>query len=55
MSRPELSRRERGSNGHSAVSVLELSDVSKTYGQEPDKVHALVGVTCRCGPGRWWR
>jgi putative ABC transport system ATP-binding protein len=39
-----MSRPEQGGNGHSAVSVLELREVSKTYGQEPDKVHALVGV-----------
>ena len=44
MSRPELSRAEPAGNGHSAVSVLELRDVSKTYGQEPDEVHALAGV-----------
>ena len=28
----------------SAVSVLELRGVSKTYGQEPAEVHALAGV-----------
>ena len=39
-----MSRPEQGGNGHSAVSVLELSGVSKTYGQEPDRVHALAGV-----------
>jgi putative ABC transport system ATP-binding protein len=39
-----MSRPERGENGPSAASVLELCDVSKTYGQEPDKVHALVNV-----------
>ena len=31
-------------DGHSAVSVLELRGVSKTYGQEPARVHALAGV-----------
>jgi putative ABC transport system ATP-binding protein len=30
--------------GGSAVSVLELRDVSKTYGQEPATVHALAGI-----------
>ena len=30
--------------GGSAVSVLELRDVSKTYGQEPAAVHALAGI-----------
>jgi ABC transporter len=39
-----MSRPEPGGDGHSAVSVLELRDVSKTYGQEPAAVHALAGV-----------
>jgi putative ABC transport system ATP-binding protein len=39
-----MSRPDQGGNGHSAVSVLELRGVSKTYGQEPDRVHALAGV-----------
>jgi putative ABC transport system ATP-binding protein len=39
-----VSRPEHGGNGHSAVSVLELRNVSKTYGQAPDRVHALAGV-----------
>ncbi|HTX81318.1 MAG TPA: ABC transporter ATP-binding protein [Streptosporangiaceae bacterium] len=39
-----MSRPEHAENGYSAASVLELCDVSKTYGQEPDKVHALVNV-----------
>jgi len=39
-----MSGPEQGGNGHSAVNVLELRDVSKTYGREPDKVRALVGV-----------
>ena len=34
----------RGEQSGSAVSVLELRDVSKTYGQEPTTVHALAGV-----------
>ncbi len=38
-----MSRPEEGGDGHSAVSVLELRDVSKTYGQEPATVHALAG------------
>ena len=39
-----MSQPEQGRDGHSAVSVLELRGVSKTYGQEPDRVHALTGV-----------
>jgi putative ABC transport system ATP-binding protein len=49
-----MNRAERGgdgpsadgpsADGPSAVSVLELRDVSKTYGQEPARVHALAGV-----------
>jgi ABC-type sugar transport system ATPase subunit len=39
-----MSRPEQGGNGHSAASVLELRGVSKTYGQEQDRVHALAGV-----------
>ena len=50
-----MNRPEHGGDGHSAVSVLELRDVSKTYGQEPAGCTRLPGWTCRCGPGRWWR
>ncbi len=39
-----MNRPEPGQDGHSAASVLELRDVSKTYGQEPARVHALAGV-----------
>ena len=39
-----MNRPEQGGDGHSAVSVLELRDVSKTYGQEPATVRALAGV-----------
>jgi len=39
-----MSRPEPDVDGHGAVSVLELRGVSKTYGQEPDIVHALAGV-----------
>jgi putative ABC transport system ATP-binding protein len=39
-----MSLPERGAEGRSAASVLELRGVSKTYGQEPDKVNALAGV-----------
>ncbi len=39
-----MNRPEQGGDRHSAASVLELRDVSKTYGQEPDRVHALAGV-----------
>jgi putative ABC transport system ATP-binding protein len=46
-----MSRPEHGENGHGAASVLELCHVSKTYGQEPDRVHALdsVDLTVRAG------
>jgi putative ABC transport system ATP-binding protein len=33
-----------GEGGSAAMSVLQLRGVSKTYGQEPAKVHALGGV-----------
>ena len=51
-----MRRREQGPEEGSAVSVLELRGVSKTYGREPAQVHALAEVDLsRCGPGRWWR
>jgi putative ABC transport system ATP-binding protein len=46
-----MSGPEDGVNGHGAATVLELCDVSKTYGQEPDKVHALVNVDLSVRPG----
>jgi putative ABC transport system ATP-binding protein len=39
-----MSRAEQGGDGHSAVSVLELRGVSKTYRQGPGSVYALAGV-----------
>jgi putative ABC transport system ATP-binding protein len=39
-----MSRPEPDAGGHGAVSVLELRGVSKTYGHEPDVVHALAEV-----------
>jgi putative ABC transport system ATP-binding protein len=39
-----VSRLGPGGVGGSAASVLELRNVSKTYGQEPARVHALDGV-----------
>ena len=39
-----MSRPAQGGGGRGAVSVLELRGVSKTYGQEPDRVHALAGL-----------
>jgi putative ABC transport system ATP-binding protein len=33
-----------GDDGSAARSVLQLRGVSKTYGQDPDTVHALAGV-----------
>jgi putative ABC transport system ATP-binding protein len=39
-----MRRAEQGEGGQGAVSVLEMRGVSKTYGQEPDRVHALAGV-----------
>jgi putative ABC transport system ATP-binding protein len=39
-----VSRPGPGGDGGSDPSVLELRDVSKTYGQEPARVHALGGV-----------
>ncbi|MGH3288652.1 MAG: ABC transporter ATP-binding protein [Streptosporangiaceae bacterium] len=39
-----MSRPERYGTGASAVSVLELRGVSKTYGQEHRAVHALAGI-----------
>ena len=51
MSRPRPGRPEparpgpsRPKQSESAVSVLELRGVSKTYGREPSAVHALDGV-----------
>ena len=38
-----------------AMSVLELREVSKVYGQGAAEVQALRGVTCRSRRGRWWR
>jgi putative ABC transport system ATP-binding protein len=39
-----MRRAEQGEGGQGAVSVLEMRGVSKIYGQEPDRVHALAGV-----------
>jgi putative ABC transport system ATP-binding protein len=39
-----MNRPEAAGDSHGQVSVLELRDVSKTYGQEPARVHALAGV-----------
>jgi putative ABC transport system ATP-binding protein len=39
-----MRRREQGPDEGSAVSVLELRGVSKTYGREPARVHALAEV-----------
>jgi predicted ABC-type transport system involved in lysophospholipase L1 biosynthesis ATPase subunit len=39
-----MNRPEHGGDGDSAVSVLELREVSKTYGQGPAAVYALAGV-----------
>ena len=44
-----------GKGGSAAVSVLQLHGVSKTYGQESAKVHALSGVDLSVQAGRWWR
>jgi putative ABC transport system ATP-binding protein len=46
-----MSRPESGGDGHSAVSVLDLREVSKTYGQEPDIVHALAKVDLSVAAG----
>jgi putative ABC transport system ATP-binding protein len=39
-----MNRPEQGEDRYGAARVLELRNVSKTYGQEPDRVHALAGV-----------
>jgi hypothetical protein len=50
-----MSRPDQGGNGHSAVGVLELRGVSKTYGRSRTGCTRWPGWTYRCGPGRWWR
>ena len=37
------------------MSILELRDVSKAYGQGAAQVHALRDVTCPSRRARWWR
>ena len=44
MSRPGRGGEGAGEGASAAMSVLQLRGVSKTYGQEPAKVHALGGV-----------
>ena len=44
MTRPGGQAMSRPERGGDSGSVLELRDVSKTYGQEPDKVRALAGI-----------
>jgi putative ABC transport system ATP-binding protein len=47
-----MNRPEPGGDAGSAVSVLELRDVSKTYGQEPARVQALAGVNLSVRAGQ---
>ena len=37
------------------MSMLELRQVSKVYGEGAAEVHALREVALRWRPGRWWR
>src|SRR5580692_3143435 len=44
-----MTRPEQNADGPRPPSVLEVRGVSKTYGQEPDQVHALGGEDLVCG------